>query len=152
MCSFGVDLCYQLDGALRTPLMQALKDARDKAIEVIKLRALEDRWIPMNLRTKTSLARFLQEYSDLGLKIDKYISGDTWIHLTNNTVVFTKLYLILLNDCLRLETTELLYTINEVLYEVFEAQVRHVEASLRNESQLEVTLARSNGHTLLCLL
>lgn len=44
----------------------------------------------------------------------------------------------LLNDCLRLQTTELLHTINDVLYDVFEAQIRHVEASLRNEKQNEV--------------
>ncbi|RZB39025.1 exocyst complex component 8, partial [Asbolus verrucosus] len=137
LCSFGVDLCYQLDGALRTPLMQALKDARDKATEVAKLRALEDKWIPLNLRSKSGLARFLQEYSEMGLKLDSYVTGDIWIQLTSNTVVFTKSYLILLDDCLRLKTTELLYTINEVLYDVFEAQIRHIEASLRNESQHE---------------
>ncbi|KAJ3653241.1 hypothetical protein Zmor_012503 [Zophobas morio] len=137
LCSFGVDLCYQLDGALRTPLMQALKDTRDKSIEVAKLRALEDKWIPMNLRSKTGLARFLLQYSEMGLKLDDYVTGDIWIQLTNSTLVFAKLYLTLLNDCLQLETTELLHTINEVLYDVFEAQVRHVESSLRNEKQVE---------------
>jgi hypothetical protein len=137
LCSFGVDLCYQLDGALRTPLTQTLKDTRDKSIEMAKVRASEDKWIPMNLRSKTALAKFLQEYSDLGLKLDNYVTGDTWIQLTNNTIVFTKLFLMLLNDCLRLQTTELLHTINDVLYDVFEAQIRHVEASLRNEKQNE---------------
>jgi hypothetical protein len=70
-----VDLCYQLDGALRTPLTQTLKDTRDKSIEMAKVRASEDKWIPMNLRSKTALAKFLQEYSDLGLKLDNYVTG-----------------------------------------------------------------------------
>mgnify|MGYP005984798579 CR=1 FL=1 len=64
-----------MDGALRTPLMQALKDTRDKSIEVAKLRALEDKWIPMNLRSKTGLARFLLQYSEMGLKLDDYVTG-----------------------------------------------------------------------------
>lgn len=40
-----------------------------------KVRASEDKWIPMNLRSKTALAKFLQEYSDLGLKLDNYVTG-----------------------------------------------------------------------------
>ncbi|XP_063931956.1 exocyst complex component 8 isoform X2 [Zophobas morio] len=151
LCSFGVDLCYQLDGALRTPLMQALKDTRDKSIEVAKLRALEDKWIPMNLRSKTGLARFLLQYSEMGLKLDDYVTGDIWIQLTNSTLVFAKLYLTLLNDCLQLETTELLHTINEVLYDVFEAQVRHVESSLRNEKQQRKFITK-NADFLLVIL
>ena len=55
--------------------MQALKDTRDKSIEVAKLRALEDKWIPMNLRSKTGLARFLLQYSEMGLKLDDYVTG-----------------------------------------------------------------------------
>jgi len=56
--------------------------------------------------------------------------GDCWLGLTANTVAFSKLYLTFLEDCLRLATPELLYTVDEVLSDVFKAQMLHVEASL----------------------
>lgn len=59
--------------------------------------------------------------------------GDCWLGLTANTVAFSKLYLTFLEDCLRLATPELLYTVDEVLSDVFKAQMLHVEASLSND-------------------
>lgn len=60
-------------------------------------------------------------------------TGDCWLGLTSNTVAFSKLYLTLLEDCLRLATPELLYTVDEVLGGVFQAQILHVEASLSSD-------------------
>ena len=59
--------------------------------------------------------------------------GDCWLGLTANTVAFSKLYLTFLEDCLRLATPELLYTVDEVLSDVFKAQMLHVEASLSSD-------------------
>lgn len=75
MCKYGIDLCYQLDGSLRSPLTKALRDSRDKNIDAIKLRSQEDKWIPMNLKSKAGLGRFLQEYSDMGLLLNDYVTG-----------------------------------------------------------------------------
>ncbi|KAJ8935083.1 hypothetical protein NQ314_013028 [Rhamnusium bicolor] len=133
LCIYGIDLCYQLDGALRSPLTKALRDARDKLIDSIKLRTLDDKWIPMNLHSKSALARCLQEHSNMGLKLDSYVTGDTWLQLTASILAFTKIFLTLLDDCMKLKTTELMFTIDETLYSVFEAQVKHSENSLRNE-------------------
>ncbi|KAF2880749.1 hypothetical protein ILUMI_25421 [Ignelater luminosus] len=137
LCAYGIDLCYQLDGAFRTPLTRALRDARDKLTDAIKLRSLEGRWIPTNLKSKSGLARCLQEHAELGINLDNYVTGDCWLQLTSNTLSFTKLFLSLLEDCLKLQTSELLYTINETLLEVFTAQVKYLEQSLRNEKQAD---------------
>jgi hypothetical protein len=59
--------------------------------------------------------------------------GDCWLGLTSNTVAFSKLYLMLLEDCLRLATPELLYTVDDVLSDVFQAQMLHVEASCSSD-------------------
>ncbi|XP_072396920.1 exocyst complex component 8 [Diabrotica undecimpunctata] len=131
--SYGLDLCYQLDGALRSSLVKALKDGKDKLIDSIKLRALEDKWIPINLHSKSALGRFLHEHSQMGLNLESYVSGDTWIQLTASTLSFTKMFFQLLNDCMKLKTTELVYTIDETLYNVFDAQLKHNENALRNE-------------------
>lgn len=137
LCSYGVDLGYQVDGALRTYITKALKDAKDKLCDSVKVRASEDKWIPTNLKSKTGLTKFLQEYSEMGLKLDSYITGDVWLQLTTNTLAFTKLIINLLNDVLKIRTTELIHAINETLYSVFDAQIRHNELALRSEKESE---------------
>ncbi|KAK4879588.1 hypothetical protein RN001_007734 [Aquatica leii] len=137
LCAYGIDFCYQLDGAFRTPLTRAIRDARDKVTDAIKLRSLEDTWIPTNLKSKSGLARCLQEHAKMDLLLDNYVTGDCWLQLTNNTLSFTKLFLNLLEDCLKLQTSELLYTIDEVLFDILDAQVKYIGQSLRSEKQVE---------------
>ncbi|XP_045472129.1 exocyst complex component 8 [Harmonia axyridis] len=137
LCSYGVDMCYQIDGLLRGSITRTLRDTRDKYVDSIKIRAAEDSWSPTNLKSKNGLLKFLQEYSDLGLKLDTFVTGDIWLQLTSNNLIFTKNFLNLLRDCMKLKTTKLLYTINETLYAVFDAQIRHHELTLREEKRLE---------------
>nr|CAD7201473.1 unnamed protein product [Timema douglasi] len=154
LCELGLDLRYQLDGLLRTPLTRALRDSREKLVDAVKLRAAEDKWHPLNLQNKAGLGKFLQEMSDIGIaSIHTHVTGHysarrlslnfpvvvlfisaCWVGLTGNTVAFSKLYLSLLEDCVRLATPELVYTIDEVLGDVFHAQLRHVEISARTDS------------------
>lgn len=75
LCAYGIDLSYQLDGALRTPITRVLRDTRDKLIDAIKIKAAEDKWIPMSLRSKSGMTRCLQECSEMGLKLDHYVTG-----------------------------------------------------------------------------
>nr|CAI5822840.1 unnamed protein product [Callosobruchus analis] len=131
--TYGVDLCYQLDGHLRSPLTKSFRDARDKLIDSIKLRVLEDKWIPMNLHSKLQVSRCLQEYNALGLTLDSYVTGDTWIQITASTLAFTKTFFTLLHDCVKLQTSDLIHTIDDTLYTVFEAQIKYNENALRNE-------------------
>ncbi|CAH1133128.1 unnamed protein product [Ceutorhynchus assimilis] len=140
LCTYGVDFRYQLDGALRAPLSKALNDARDKFVDSIKLRAIDEKWIPVNLNTRSGLARCLQEYAVLGLKLDTYVTGDVWLQLTSSNLAFTKSFLILLDDCLKLKTTELLHSIDETLTKCFEAQLRYNEQGLKNEDQKQFIL------------
>ncbi|CAG2066159.1 unnamed protein product, partial [Timema podura] len=110
----ALDLRYQLDGLLRTPLTRALRDSREKLVDAVKLRAAEDKWHPLNLQNKAGLSKFLQEMSDIGIaSIHTHVTGACWVGLTGNTVAFSKLYLSLLEDCVRLATPELVFTIDE---------------------------------------
>lgn len=120
------------------PLIKAINDTRDKFIDVVRRKSNENKWIPVNLRSKVGLSRFLQEYIDLGLNLDSYITGDYWLQLSTNTLFFTKLFLTLLDDCIRLRYQELSHTIDDVLIKVFANHMQYYEQSLANE-QLEVT-------------
>lgn len=75
LCHYGIDLCYQLDGALRNPLTRVLRETKDKLTESVKLRSVDDKWYPMNLNSKQKLARCLQEHTELGIKLDDYVTG-----------------------------------------------------------------------------
>ncbi|GLV41624.1 Exocyst 84 [Carabus blaptoides fortunei] len=136
LCEYGIDLCYQLDGALRSPLSRTLRDTRDKLTDAVKLRAADDKWRPTNLGSRQKMTRLLQEYQELGIRLDEYVTGDCWLQLTANTLAFIKLYLSVTEDCLRLHTPELLSTVDETLYEVFKAQLRHVQTSVSSENTL----------------
>lgn len=68
-------MCYQLDGYLRTPLAKAIRDAKIKIIDSIRLRAFEDKWIPMNFHSKSALTRFLTEQANIGLRLEQYVTG-----------------------------------------------------------------------------
>lgn len=94
----------------------------------------------------------MQENANLGIKLDSYVTGDVWLQLTSSTLAFTRSFLTLLDDCLKLKTTELLHSINETLYRVFEAQLRYIEQALRNEQQEQKQLILKNVEFLISLL
>lgn len=64
-----------MDGVLRTPIIRALRETRDKLCDAVKLKGSEDKWIPTNLKSKTGLARYLQEHAEMGLKLEDYVTG-----------------------------------------------------------------------------
>jgi len=131
LCALGVDLGYQLDGQLSSPITRSLTEARDKLVEAVKLRCAEDNWRPTNLNTPSALHKLTAELAQHGLTVSKYITGDCWIELTANTVAFTKLYLSLVNDGLRLASSDMAYTLDKVLYDVLGAQLKHLLASYK---------------------
>lgn len=49
------------------------------------------------------------------------------------------MYLTLLEDCLKLSSPELQYALDETLFDVFQAQLKHVEISVKNETKPEVS-------------
>lgn len=61
------------------------------------------------------------------------LAGDSWIALSASTIALTRQYLSLLEDCLRLCTTELAHTVDQVLTDVYSSQLIHFEGSLQNE-------------------
>ncbi|KAL3280942.1 hypothetical protein HHI36_004169 [Cryptolaemus montrouzieri] len=137
LCNYGVDLCYQVDGVLRSPIIKALKETKEKTVESIRSKGAEDVWIPTNLKSKNALFKFLQEYVEMGLNLDSLITGDVWLQLTSNNLSFTKMFINLFNDCMKLKTREILYAIDDTLYAVLDAQIRHHELTLRDEKEPE---------------
>lgn len=80
LCEYGVDINYQLDGSLRSHLTKALQESRDKIIDLLKRKSAEAKWIPLNLSTKSGLARCLQEHTEMGLNLESYVTGNKFTH------------------------------------------------------------------------
>lgn len=76
LCDLGVDVCFQLEGQLSTPLTRALYETRDKLVDSVKLRAAEDNWHPLNLNSRQALDRLNTEFCDHGLpSIKPFVTG-----------------------------------------------------------------------------
>ncbi|XP_011638659.1 exocyst complex component 8 [Pogonomyrmex barbatus] len=126
----GIDLRYQLDGQLRSPLAKAIQDAGENCIDKVKRHIAEDTWRPTNLETSQNLQKLLTELDDLGIGVPSLQTNDCWIPLTYNTLTFSKIYVSLLEDCLSVTTPELISTIDSVLVSVMRIEVQHLIVSL----------------------
>lgn len=51
-------------------------EARDKLVEVVKLRCSEDTWKHFNLNSTSAVQKLNAELSEHGLTITKYITGN----------------------------------------------------------------------------
>ncbi|XP_022172664.1 exocyst complex component 8 isoform X2 [Myzus persicae] len=151
LCDYGIDLQFQIDGQLRIPLTKSINDIKDKTIEVIKIRFSEDKWKPFNLKTKQQRDKIVEEYTNYGFSnIESYNKGDSWIMLTQNTITFTRTYLLLLNDCLVLYSTDLANVIDQLLYEVFAAHCNYIKSSLKNKNFVnDINIITTNARFIL---
>ncbi|CAH1715043.1 exocyst complex component 8 isoform X2 [Aphis gossypii] len=151
LCDYGIDLQFQIDGQLRIPLTKSINDIKEKTIEVIKMRFSEDKWKPFNLKTKQQRDKIIEEYTNYGFSnIESYNKGDSWIMLTQNTITFTRTYLLLLNDCLVLYSTDLANVIDQLLYEVFAAHCNYIKSSMKNKNFVnDINIITTNARFIL---
>ncbi|BET00592.1 Vps51/Vps67 [Nesidiocoris tenuis] len=124
MCEMGLDLEYQLEGHLISPVTKALDETREKLIDAVRLRCAEDVWRPG--KTPRSSIMSMTPSADDGAQHE----------LTANTLSFIKLYSSLLDDCLTIAWPDLEHGIAKVLYDVFDAQLKHIAASRDNNKFL----------------
>jgi len=54
--------------------------------------------------------------------------------LTQNTITFTRTYLLLLNDCLVIYSPDLANVIDQLLYDVFAAHCNYIKMSMKNKN------------------
>nr|SVE84119.1 EOG090X021B [Daphnia pulex] len=133
LIEIGLDLTFYLESELRGQVERCLRDAREKLLESIKLRALEDKWRPVNLVNKSGIARFADDLSEIGIaSIHSLVYDECWVALTSNTINFSKAYLTFLDDALKMPSADSNIFVDEILHDIFQAQLKHVENSLRS--------------------
>ncbi|XP_077289113.1 exocyst complex component Exo84 [Arctopsyche grandis] len=120
---FGLDLCFQLDGSLRNCIIKALKDYREKVLDSIKGKVVEDKWTPVNMNTKVGVNAFLEEMQELGLILAKYVINETWIDLSSSTIWFTKSVLTLQYHGLRVVSEDMMEALDDSIYGIFNGRL-----------------------------
>lgn len=121
LTEIGLDISYHLEGLLRTTLESLIEESKERLLDSVG--RTEESWLPYNLQTKSNLRRLLLELDVLGIDVRAQTTGDTWINLTQSTVVFIRHFLQLTDYCGCLAKCEtLLQSLETLLKELFLAQ------------------------------
>lgn len=113
LTDIGIDISYQMEGLLRNSLEQLIEESRQRLLETVG--RTEESWQPYNLHTKSHLRSLLKELDSLGINMKTQVTGDTWINLTQSTVLFCRHFLSVTESCGLLAKTETLKLNSEIL-------------------------------------
>lgn len=151
LCEIGLDLVFVLDGVVRTDVENMVIESKNKLVEAVKLRAADDKWLPQNLQNKAGISRFLEDMMDIGISgIVSFIYDECYVSLSLNTTTFCKAYMNYCEDLMKLYTPTMQPHIVSSLVEGFQAQMRHIEASLASDKfKTEHKFILNNGKFLL---
>lgn len=118
LTEIGLDISYHLEGLLRTTLESLIEESKQRLLDAVG--RTEESWQPYNLQTKSNLKRLLLELDTLGIDVRAQTTGDTWLSLTQSTVVFVRQFLQLTEHCGCLAKGEtLLQSLEHLLRDLF---------------------------------
>lgn len=130
-CEFGLDLRFQMNSCLRSPIVKALKEYREKIVDSMKGKVTEDKWTPVNMHTKAGVNKFLIQMESLGLILAKYIINETWVDLSSSTIWFAQSVITIQKVGLQLVTKDTMDVLDECIHAVFNSRLM---LSLGNDS------------------
>ena len=151
LVSSGTDVMFLMDIRLQPTCEKLIMEARDKAVEAVKIRWSEDKWQPHNAGSRQSLEKMITELSNLGVaNISSFLDpGDGGLQLTSNSLSFTQSYLQLTDHLLQLLTPGTRHLVNESLVSVLHSHLRHMEQSVKNDKALDQPIVAKNAAFLL---
>ncbi|EDV93691.1 exocyst complex component 8 [Drosophila grimshawi] len=121
LTEIGLDISYHLEGLLRTTLESLIEESKQRLLDAVG--RTEECWQPYNLQTKSNLKRLLLELDAMGIDVRAQTTGDTWLNLTQSTLVFVRQFLQLTEHCACLAKGEaLLQSLEQLLRDLFVAQ------------------------------
>lgn len=122
-CEFGLDLQFQLNSSLRSPIIKALKEFKDTTVGLMKAKVSEDSWTPTNMHTKAGVNKFLTQMEKLGLVLAKYIINEVWVDLSGSTIWFVQSVLTVQQIGLKLVTNDMMDTLDECIHGIFNSRL-----------------------------
>ncbi|GAB6018556.1 exocyst complex component exo84 [Chamberlinius hualienensis] len=148
LADFGLDLTFVLDNLMKPYIERAFIETKEKLLEAIKLRTTEDKWRPINLHTKLGLEKFMEDALAQGItNLQSYVIEECKIALTSSTLQFSKVYLAFAFDTIKLECEDMNAVLDEALFALAKAQLKHVEKYFKETAQKkEKDFIQKNGH------
>ncbi|XP_041971932.1 exocyst complex component 8 [Aricia agestis] len=122
-CEFGLDLRFHLNSCLRTPIIKALREYKEKIVDSMKAKVSEDKWTPVNLHSKVGVGKFLTQMENLGLMLVRYIINETWVDLSSSTIWFTQSVITLQNVGLKIVSKDMMDVVDECIYAIFNSRL-----------------------------
>lgn len=130
-CEFGLDFRFQMNSCLRSSIVKALREYKEKTVDSMKGKVTEDKWTPVNMHTKAGVNKFLSQMEKLGLILAKYIINETWVDLSSSTIWFAQSVITIQKVGLQLVTKDCMKELDECIYAVFNSRLM---LSLGNDS------------------
>ena len=144
----GTDVMFLMDVRLQPTAEKLIMEARDKAVESVKLRWAEERWLGHEAGSRAALDKTLAEMSSLGVaNITSYCVEDTTsLSLTSNTISFTGAYLQLADNLLQLLTPGTRHLVNESIVSVLHAHLRHMDTAVKDkDKEMDAAMVAKNA-------
>ena len=148
----GTDVMFLIDVRLQPTAEKLIMEARDKAVESVKLRWAEERWLGHEAGSRATLDKTLAEMRSLGVaNISSYCVEDaTSLSLTSNTISFTGAYLQLADNLLQLLTPGTRHLVNESIVSVLHANLRHMDTAVKDKDKdMDAAMVAKNAAFLL---
>lgn len=118
----GLDLLYYMEGLLRNSLETIVEESRNRLVAGISRQ--EDVWQPFNVQSKSKVRALLREMDALGMDLQPYVTGDTWINLSQSTIQFCRQFINVTKSCATLARNESLKVdLESLLRDMFLAQM-----------------------------
>jgi len=149
--SVHIDLVFYFDQKLKTGIVRVINDCRDKLLESIKHRSLNDKWQPQNYSNKAGISKFLEEMKESGLGfVQDYVYDEVKVLLSSNVTSFAKQYLNTFRDLIKLSTPFTHQLMIEALVVTFKSQLKQIEKVIKHErSKSENKFVAANATFLL---
>merc|ERR1712126_268902 len=149
----GTDVMFLIDVRLQPTCEKLIMEARDKAVEAVKMRWVDGdtHWQPHNAGSRQALEKTLTELTNVGVaSINSYIVPDSCsLQLTSNSISFTQAYLQLTDQLLQLLTPGTRHLVNESLVSVLHAHLRHMDQSVKADKDIDNQMVAKNAAFLL---
>ena len=149
----GTDVMFLIDVRLQPTCEKLIMEARDKAVEAVKMRWVDGdtQWQPHNAGSRQALEKTLTELTNVGVaSINSYIVPDSCsLQLTSNSISFTQAYLQLTDQLLQLLTPGTRHLVNESLVSVLHAHLRHMDQSVKADKDIDNQMVAKNAAFLL---
>ena len=143
----GTDVMFLMDVRLQSTAEKLIMEARDKAVEAVKLRWAEETWSEHNTGSRQNLDKTVSDLTNLGVaNINSFVVSDTSsVRLTSNTLTFALAYLSLTDNLVQLLNPGTRHLVNESLVSVLHAHLRHMEQNVKADTSVDNNFVAKNA-------